>query len=80
MTGLVDYQGFCGFSVAPKVPSAQVQLGNPPEAKGAKGEGEEDNDEEGFRRIAPGEVVKKMQDGWAPYVLDVRCGTRSCRV
>ncbi len=45
VTGLIDYQEFCGFGGAhvPKAPE-----------------------------IAPADVVRQREEGWSPYVLDVR--------
>lgn len=60
VTSLVDYQGFCGFSVEAAAPPSDDD------------EQEQEEQEEGFQRISPQEVVERMEGGWAPFVLDVR--------
>eukprot|EP00903_Cladosiphon_okamuranus_P012472 g11680.t1 len=65
VTGLVDYQGFCGFSAGAAAPSSDDEEDDEQEE-------EEEEKEEGFQRISPQEVVDRMQGGWTPFVLDVR--------
>ncbi|CAN0006438.1 unnamed protein product [Choristocarpus tenellus] len=76
VTGLVDYQGFCGFSATPKPsPTAAAPVADNLQVPGEIVDGDGGESEvisEGFQRITPREVVKQMQQGWAPYVLDVR--------
>eukprot|EP00904_Undaria_pinnatifida_P002453 jgi/Undpi1/12208/HiC_scaffold_5.g01884.m1 len=77
VTGLVDYQGFCGFTAksTPPPPAVAAANGTPSEDEdgdGAVAEGGTGEGEESFHRISPRDVVAKMGGGWAPYVLDVR--------
>ncbi|CAM9633613.1 unnamed protein product [Discosporangium mesarthrocarpum] len=76
VTELIDYQGFCGFSVTPPPATdslPQLRRGGSSSRGGAEAAGEGGEGEgEGFQRITPPEVVGRMQEGWTPYVLDVR--------
>lgn len=73
VTSLVDYQGFCGFSTPTAASETPVSSGTPDEKESGLEDGK---GREGFTRISPQEVVSKMQEGWAPYVLDVRYDKR----
>lgn len=70
VTSLVDYQGFCGFSTPKAASETPVSSGTPAEKETPMLE--DGKGREGFTRISPQEVVSKMREGWAPYVLDVR--------
>lgn len=79
VTSLVDYQGFCGFSSAPKGQASSSPPGSLPTQEAGEGvsgvgaaAGEAEAGEEGFQRVSPQEVVQRIGGGWAPYVLDVR--------
>lgn len=65
VTGLVDYQGFCGFS-------AEAAAAAPSDDDDDDEQEQEEEEEEGFQRISPQDVVERMQGGWTPFVLDVR--------
>mmetsp|Transcript_20298 Transcript_20298/g.46526 ORF Transcript_20298/g.46526 Transcript_20298/m.46526 type:complete len:431 (-) Transcript_20298:247-1539(-) len=58
VTSLIDYDGFCGV---------------PKKRKRSEGEEPEPPEPEPFRRISATECARRMrEDGWAPFVLDVR--------
>ncbi|MFT5680042.1 MAG: molybdopterin/thiamine biosynthesis adenylyltransferase/rhodanese-related sulfurtransferase [Myxococcota bacterium] len=52
ITGLIDYQQFCGVT--------------------SIDEGADAAGEEGFTRLSVTEIKSRMEDGWAPFILDVR--------
>lgn len=74
ITALVDYQGFCGFSTSTAATNDPPAANKTPldESDGEEGEKEEEQKREGFQRVSPQEVVARMEQGWVPFVLDVR--------
>lgn len=73
ITELIDYKGFCG---GPK--EAKAEKGSPSDKGGrtmdeAESSSDESTDELGYETITPKECVAKLvNDGWSPWVLDVR--------
>ena len=75
---LIDYQGFCA---GPKGPTKQVASSSSGDGGRTLDEAENDandnsiNNGPTFHSIGPQEALKKMVQGWSPWVLDVRLQT-----
>ncbi|VEU34260.1 unnamed protein product [Pseudo-nitzschia multistriata] len=80
---LIDYQGFCAGPKTIAESSSKENLSDAKEEKQVDGrtmdelETFESEEQASFQPIEPKECLKKLSDGWTPWVLDVRLKTEN---
>jgi molybdopterin/thiamine biosynthesis adenylyltransferase/rhodanese-related sulfurtransferase len=77
ITGLIDYQGFCGGPQAPPAAAAAAKPGARTMDEVGDASASADASAPAFHNIHPKACLEKLKDGWSPWVLDVRLQTEN---